>query len=212
MKNRPSNIITTRLMSLALIAIIGCGNDSGQSSIASICENTQYPDQTTSKYLLPWSVGETYQVGQGNCTDFSHNISNNQQFAYDFFMPIGTTIRAARSGTVVAVEDSFIDGNGIAGQENFIFIRHDDNSVSRYAHLTIQGALFDLDDTVTQGDVIGLSGNSGFSTAPHLHFDVNDGDCPILTNDCESLPVTFLNTSENPNGLVEGVSYTAESN
>ncbi|MFT6731976.1 MAG: murein DD-endopeptidase MepM/ murein hydrolase activator NlpD [Polaribacter sp.] len=125
-------------------------------------------------------------------------------------MPIGTSIRTARSGTVAAVADNFRDGSGVVGQEKFIIIRHDDNSVSRYAHLTLQGALFDLGDTVIQGEVIALSGNSGFSTAPHLHFDVNDGDCPILTNDCESLPVTFRNTSEHPNGLVEGVSYTAE--
>jgi murein DD-endopeptidase MepM/ murein hydrolase activator NlpD len=201
------------LITLTISALTGCGGGDDSSSpnyVPNLCESTTYPDQSTSVYILPWSVGETYQVGQGNCTDFSHTISTNQQFAYDFYMPIGTAIRAARSGVVAAVEDSFIDGTGISGQENYIFIRHDDGTVSRYAHITIQGALFEWGDIVIQGDIIALSGNSGFSTAAHLHFDVNDGECEVLTNDCDSLPVTFQNTTEHPNGLVEGVSYTAE--
>jgi murein DD-endopeptidase MepM/ murein hydrolase activator NlpD len=71
-------------------------------------------------------------------------------------------------------------------------------------------ALFQWGNIVIRGDIIALSGNSGFSTAAHLHFDVNDGECDVLTNNCGSLPVTFQNTTEHPNGLVEGVSYTAE--
>jgi murein DD-endopeptidase MepM/ murein hydrolase activator NlpD len=81
-------------------------------------------------------------VGQGNCTQFSHAISNNKQFAYDFFMPISTSIHAVRRRTVAAVGEGFSDGTGIAGQENFIFIEYDDGSIGRYAHLTKQGALF----------------------------------------------------------------------
>ena len=43
---------------------------------------------------------------------------------------IDTAIRASRSVVVDAVEDGFSDGSGISGQENYIFIRHDDGTVS----------------------------------------------------------------------------------
>lgn len=195
---------------LILTTLTGCGGGDTSNPVDNDCKSTSvYPDQATSQYLLPWTVGETYKVGQGNCTTFSHNTTNNQQFAYDFFMPVGTKIRAARSGTVAAVRDNFSDGSGVSGQENYIFIEHNDGSVSRYAHLTILGALFEVGDMVEQNEVIALSGNSGASTAPHLHFDVHDGNCPILSIQCHPLEVTFRNTTAHPNGLVEGNSYTA---
>ena len=126
------------LAGLMIIAILtGCGGGDSTNPVDQDCRSTAvYPDQSTSKYLLPWTVGETYQVGQGNCTEFSHNTTNNQQFAYDFFMPIGTQVRATRSGTVAAVKEDASDGTGVSGQENYIFIEHEDGSVGRYAHLT----------------------------------------------------------------------------
>jgi len=195
---------------LPAILLFSCGGGDGANPIDTSCQNTaSYPDQASSEYILPWAIGQTYKVGQGNCTQFSHATKNNQQFAYDFFMPIGTSIHAARRGTVAAVGEDFSDGTGITGQENFIFIEHDDGSIGRYAHLTQQGALFEVGENVEQGDAIALSGNSGASTAPHLHFDVHDGNCPILSIDCNPLEVTFRNTAAHPNGLIEGVSYTA---
>jgi murein DD-endopeptidase MepM/ murein hydrolase activator NlpD len=201
-------VLPTTLM--ILTALTGCGDGSGINPVDQDCRSTAvYPDQTTSEYLLPWTVGETYQVGQGNCTKFSHTTTNNQQFAYDFFMPIGTQIRAARRGTVAAVKADSSDGTSVSGQENYIFIEHDDGSVGRYVHLTKFGALFEVGDIVEQNELIALSGNTGASTAPHLHFDVHDGNCPILSIQCNPLEVTFKNTSPHANGLVEGNSYTA---
>ena len=195
---------------LAMATISGCGGSGGHSVDNDCMSTAVYPDQNTSKYILPWTVGESYTVGQGNCTRFSHGTENNQQYAYDFYMPIGTKVRAARSGKVAAVRENFKDGTEILGQENYIFIEHDDGSIGRYAHITKLGALFDEGEIVEQGDVIALSGNTGASTAPHLHFDVHDGNCPILSLDCNPLEITFINTEPHPNGLIEGVSYTAE--
>jgi len=201
------------VLSAAIFALQGCGGSAGAVADLSCSDAAAgtYPAQSTSPYVLPYSIGETYVVGQGNCTSSSHNATINQQFAYDFPMPIGTTLVASRSGVVVAVEEGFSDGTGVPGEENFIVIEHDDGTTSRYIHLTTLGALVDLQDTVVQGQAIGMSGHSGNSTEPHLHFDVGDGPCtPHVNTNCRSLPVNFINTSPHVNGLVQGQSYTAE--
>jgi murein DD-endopeptidase MepM/ murein hydrolase activator NlpD len=199
------------LYMIVVTVLPGCGGSSKNPIDNDCITMAVYPEQTLSPYILPWTVGDSYKVGQGNCTKFSHNTKVNQQFAYDFFMPVGTEILAARSGTVVAVQESFKEGTGVSGQENYIFIEHVDGSIGRYAHITTMGALFEEGEIVNQGDVIAFSGNTGNSTAPHLHFDVHDGNCPILSIDCNALEITFKNTKPHPNGLVEGLTYTAES-
>ncbi len=207
---------------VAACAVFVCGCNSGsdgggggiEDRIDRVCMDAvrgTYPEQSNSLYILPWSVGETYTVGQGNCTNFSHRADINQQFAYDMLMPIGTRILASRAGVVIAIEQSFTDGTRVPGQENFVFVEHDDGSVARYIHLTTQGALVQLQDTVAQGDVIALSGDTGNSTEPHLHFDVLAGTaCSSNPRACNSLPITFRNTRLHVDGLVEGQSYTAD--
>ena len=119
-------------------------------------------------------------------------------------MPIGTTIIASRTGTVIAVEESFVDGNRTSGQENYVLIQHNDNTVSGYYHLTQYGGLVDVDNQVSQGDTIGISGDTGDSTEPHLHFEV------LECQDCDSPPITFRNTRTHVNGLIDQESYEAE--
>jgi murein DD-endopeptidase MepM/ murein hydrolase activator NlpD len=157
--------------------------------------------------VLPYQVGSAYRVIQGNCGSFSHLPSGPWRYAFDFDMPIGTPIVAVRAGTVIEVREQFVDGNRITGQENLIWVRHADNSIGRYLHLTQNGALVWPGDEVAQGTVIGLSGDTGFSTQPHLHFDVAACGGP----DCETMPVVFRNTEPNPQGLVRGISYLAQS-
>jgi murein DD-endopeptidase MepM/ murein hydrolase activator NlpD len=119
-------------------------------------------------------------------------------------MPIGTAVVAARNGTVFLVEDGFTDGTRTAGQENYINILHADGSVAGYVHLTRNGALVELGQSVAQGQVIGLSGDTGSSSEPHLHFHVQGCD------GCASIPVVFRNTRAHPKGLVQGETYRAE--
>lgn len=158
-----------------------------------------------SSYVLPYPVGRSFVVGQGNCTDGSHETGTDQAYAYDFDMPIGESIVASRAGTVLAVEESFADDSNISGQENFVLIRHSDETVTGYFHLTQNGGLVEEGTHVSQGEPIAQSGNSGLSSEPHLHFEV------LTSRDGNSIPVTFRNTRAHPNGLVEGQSYEAES-
>jgi murein DD-endopeptidase MepM/ murein hydrolase activator NlpD len=81
----------------------------------------------------------------------------------DIGVPTGTPIHAAGSGTVIMA--SYNGGYG-----NYTCIDHGGGVSSCYGHQSsIQVA---VGQHVTQGQVIGLSGNTGFSTGPHLHFEV----------------------------------------
>jgi len=165
------------------------------------CKNG-YGDQETSRYILPYETGSSFVVGQGNCTDGSH--SNSQSYAYDFDMPVGTKLIASRDGEAIRVIDLYEENNNTSGQENYIIIKHDDGTISGYYHITKNGSQVEVGDKIEQGELIALSGNTGDSTEPHLHFEI--AEC----EDCETLAITFANTSAHSNGLFEGKSYKAE--
>lgn len=194
---------------ISLLLISGCKNDARFDFACGIEAKDQYPIQEDSLYILPWTTGETYKVGQGNCTTGSHNSQSLNQFAYDFLMPIGTTIRAARSGTVNYVEEGYSDDDHNTNG-NLVAISHSDGSLAMYGHLTTLGALVEVGQQINQGDVIAMSGNSGNSSGPHLHFEV--ASCIPGESDCDpkSIPITFRNTRPHSNGLMQGESYTAQ--
>lgn len=203
-----------KLLKLALLIgafqSTGCGKDVGIDKSCKEESSCTYPKQSESPYILPWAIGERYKVTQGNCTKGSHNRKWNQQFAYDFEMSTGTAIHAVRGGVVISLEAGFSDGTGKSGEENEISIQHEDGSVAQYIHLTTNGVLVELEQVVEQGQLIGLSGNSGNSTGPHLHFHVLENFCPLGDTRCLTIPLNFKNTEFHENGLVEGKSYTAE--
>ena len=189
---------------LALVLLLLGANQCGDSQRQESAACGPYPDQGVSLYVLPYPVGAAYTVGQGNCSDGSHAKGTAAQYAYDFLLPISSQVVAARGGTVIAIEESFSDTDHTNGHENFVDIQHPDGTVGAYVHLTNDGALVAVGDIVARGDAIALSGNSGNSSAPHLHFAVHGcGNCP-------SVAVTFRNTRAHPNGLKVGEAYTAE--
>lgn len=81
----------------------------------------------------------------------------------DISVPIGTPVKAAKSGKVIL--SGWSSGYGYA-----VYIRHDNNTVTRYGHNS--KLLVKKDQFVYQGQTIALSGNSGRSTGPHLHFEI----------------------------------------
>lgn len=119
------------------------------------------------RYPLPWKGGPFYQ-SQGPSGKFSHSGPKGR-YARDISMPEGTPIIAARSGIVVKVENNQTgQGNNPAG--NFIRVLHNDGTMSVYLHLK-KGSIYPREgDKVKVGDFIALSGNTGRSTGPHLHF------------------------------------------
>jgi len=97
--------------------------------------------------------------------------------ALDFLLPVNTPILAALEGEVIEVK---VDSNQggfhkkYLGNQylNWITIAHSNDEFSQYAHIKHQGAMVQKGDQVKTGDIIGYSGNTGFSTCPHLHFHV----------------------------------------
>src|SRR6056297_671754 len=126
-------------------------------------------------YRLPFAPDQAIRIGQGFAGGFSHQAPHSRH-AVDFTLPTGTPVLAARAGTVMDVERYFhragqnpdIDGP----KANYVRILHDDGSMGVYAHLDYNGVLVRPGQQVDAGQPVGRSGNTGFSTGPHLHFAV----------------------------------------
>lgn len=179
-------------------------NIGGQLDFANGCEGTIYPDWETSPHLLPYPVGKSYTIGLSHCSGFPHIEGEPDQYAIDFIMDIGTLVTASRVGTIMFVEES---GEDYEETNNIVVLRDEDGYFLMYQHLTKNGALVEVGDFVDEGDPIGLSGASGLAGYPHLHFVASYfGEwMPPYT----SYPITFRNTSPNPNSLIQGQTYEA---
>ncbi len=126
-------------------------------------------------YRLPYPTGLTFSVLQGFHGTFSHRGSN--EFAVDFDCPVATPVLAARPGTVIAY-NAAAQGAGTTPEfldykrTNFVLVLHDDGTVGEYMHLSPSGIEVKPGQRVERGSRLGLSGNTGFSSTPHLHFQV----------------------------------------
>ncbi|MDR2236155.1 MAG: M23 family metallopeptidase [Chryseobacterium sp.] len=121
------------------------------------------------QYDLPFKKGNTFTVHQGYNGAFSHRNENS----LDFKMPEGTEITAAREGIVtdfVKHHNTGCPSKSCVEQGNYVTIMHSDGTFAQYYHLKENGVKVNLGDQVKKGDVIALSGNTGWSNGPHLHF------------------------------------------
>lgn len=151
-------------------------------------KNIVHDDQH--RYLLPYADGTSYRVLQGFGSRFSHR--GNEQYAIDFNMPVGTPVHAARGGIVARTVESHDKGcweDGCGQFANFIVVLHDDGTTGEYYHLQQNGALVAPGDRVIAGQKIGLSGNTGHTTMPHLHFAVYRATSRARS---QSVPFSFI--------------------
>ncbi|MBN8542512.1 MAG: peptidoglycan DD-metalloendopeptidase family protein [Deltaproteobacteria bacterium] len=141
---------------------------------------TIYPSQESSPYRLPWKAGISRFVSQGNRSFTSHRAEH--LYAWDFVMPLGAEIVAARDGKVIKIEQSF---SGVGLNSNFIWIKHEDGQISNYGHIQKNGALVKEGDDVQSGQPIALNGMVGETSLPHVHFVVFNSD------GTQSIPISF---------------------
>ena len=158
-------------------------------------------------YQLPYEPGTKFKVTQGYNGKFSHIGAN--QYAIDWQMPEGTLVHAARGGIVVRVKSDSDRGGSSMDYDrynNYVLVRHADGTLGHYCHLQKGGCLVKVGQTVATGQAIAHSGNTGFSSGPHLHF------CVFKTKNGReriSLPVQFRTSDQNGITLTAGHTYRA---
>lgn len=202
------HMMRTGLIGLVMVWLVtvsvACGGGGSPTEPDTPVGCGPYPDQEDSPWVLPYPVGDSHAVVQGNCDGRGHAAVTTNLYAYDFGMQTGSAVVAAASGVIVDLEEGLSNDKAVKGSwgaGNFVTIQHSNGLPSFYAHLDQGGVLVEVGDFVSQGQLIARSGNSG-TYNPHLHFGVYDSGY--------SIPVTFRNTMAHPNGLVTGEVYTAE--
>jgi murein DD-endopeptidase MepM/ murein hydrolase activator NlpD len=145
-------------------------------------------------YRAPFAIANDYNITQAFPLGVTHNTLDSR-YAVDIAMPVGSDIHAARDGVVFEVASTNfrggIDPDRDAASANIVRILHDDGTHAVYAHLNWNTIRVKPGDAVERGEYIADSGNTGFSSGPHLHF-------AVLRNvgmRMESVPVVF----EGPN-------------
>ena len=138
----------------------------------------------------PFASGEAYPVSQGFRGERTHKEPDSE-YAIDIGMPLRTAVHAARGGVVMDVEEDFnsggIDLEKYGDKANHVRILHDDGSMAMYAHLDLASVNVRPGARVRAGEKIARSGNTGFSSGPHLHFVVQQNTGMRLI----SLPFRF---------------------
>ncbi|MEM9175527.1 MAG: M23 family metallopeptidase [Myxococcota bacterium] len=155
-------------------------------------------------YRMPFGGSTRRGISQGYNGKFSHKGLG--AYALDFPMPWGTPILASRGGVIVEVINDMVASGTRTGEfekDNRVVIEHRDGTFAIYAHLR-HGGPARVGQHVRQGDLIGLSGDTGFSTGPHLHFEVfkfrRDGKR-------QTIPVKFWNGTARGYTPVAGLVY-----
>lgn len=161
-------------------------------------------------YRLPYATGLAYSVLQGFHGTFSHRGSN--EYAVDFDCPVATTVVAARPGTVVAANASALR-SGLTPEyldykrTNFVLILHADGTLGEYMHLSPSSLEVKAGQQVERGQPLALSGNTGYSSTPHLHFQVMTAALDGVS--ARSFPFELAVAPDRVEAPVQGRRYSA---
>jgi len=146
--------------------------------------------QASEGYLAPFSAGRNFPITQAYPDAVTHRTLDSV-FAVDIAMPVGTDVLAARDGVVFDVTSQNYRGGLDMSRDgeaaNIVRILHEDGTFSLYAHLNWNSIRVKPGDRVIAGQYIADSGNTGFTSGPHLHFSVQRNAGLKI----ESIPVTF---------------------
>lgn len=128
-------------------------------------------DAATTPIAAPFVGSYEVWCTMGNPAPGTLCQNHHSSPAVDFGMAPGTPINATGDGVVSEVENSCVEGDSSCrgGAGKFVSVLHDDGRFSRYLHLSV--IFVEEGQTVEVGDVLGEAGNTGRTSAPHLHYD-----------------------------------------
>jgi murein DD-endopeptidase MepM/ murein hydrolase activator NlpD len=158
-------------------------------------------------YRVPFAVGSTYLVSQAYPSRITHTTADTE-YAVDLAPPDGTPVYAAREGMAInARHDSFRGAiaPSMLDQANVVAILHSDGTIGVYGHLHWDSIRVRIGEHVARGQYIADSGNTGFSSGPHLHFAVirNSGGTDV------SVPIQFAGLADVAAAPVDRMPLTA---
>jgi murein DD-endopeptidase MepM/ murein hydrolase activator NlpD len=142
-------------------------------------------------YRFPFAKGAKIPVSQG----FNGKASHRGKNAIDFAVNINTPIYAARAGKVIALQESHNRGKydkSYSKYANYLIIEHSDKTLAKYYHLRKDGVVPILSQEVKEGELIAYSGNTGYTSGPHLHFSVSTVN-PNTKRDSKTIAIRFKN-------------------
>ena len=149
---------------------VSCYTNRGpQQRQTRLLQKGKIKEDTSYVYSLPYDSGTSHLLIQGYYSAFSHK----NRAALDFKMDRGTRILAAREGIVLRLKENGTTGGlnkKYRSQGNYVIIEHHDKTRAGYWHLQHNGVLVNIGDTIQKGQLIGLSGKTGYTALPHLHF------------------------------------------
>ncbi len=141
-----------------------------EAQLKLIIDPSSYPH--SGKGILFWpldSVSITQYFGDTEFSRTTAAYNGKGHNGVDFRAPRGTRVKAALTGTVEGTGNSDLVA-GCYSYGKWVLIRHDNGLSTLYAHLDVIRAT--AGQRVATGEIIGYSGNTGYSTGPHLHFGV----------------------------------------
>lgn len=158
-------------------------------SLRGLTRPAEVPDPSPIMDLeIPWSCDEEYRVSQGNDGRTHHGWG---QYAWDFAIPLGTTVTAPAAGVVRKVRDDSTRYGCDAAygwDANYVVIDVGDGHDVLLLHLEAGSALVEKGDYVVPGQPVAKVGNSGWVCGPHLHMQVQKS-CTSWW--CPSVPGRF---------------------
>lgn len=177
-------------MTTVTAAIAGCDDGRSTEDAEEVGVVTQ---GLSSGFRLPFRCGYATTVTQGNNTGFSHN--GVSAYGFDFGVPLNTQLVAAKGGVVTYARNDVQPGNpcysgggpSCASTLNYVTVAHGDGTSTVYAHLN--KVLVSVGQQVKQGQPVGLSGGTGYSTGPHTHLQRQVSNCGFFY--CQSVPMSF---------------------
>jgi hypothetical protein len=167
-------------------------------------QNVRQAKPAETLYSLPYSPGENFMVGQGYLEFPTHE----NEYAIDWTMPEETPILAARDGVVTEIVDRYSKSgltDEFRNKSNYVILQHDDGTFTLYVHLAQNGVKVKVGQRVKEGEQIALSGNTGYSATPHLHFLAyrHSG------SKRDSFPILFKSGGDQPYAIYQGAKYLA---